>query len=441
MRRMTRTSAGLVTAMEADAATAEAKKDDVAPDRELEQANDEVKDSAAEGEAAEDQKDEAEDTVEALESIYDALGVAAQNGGIDKYAAGALGIALNHMYARVGITATSMPALESFGGTSTRIGATQIAMEDIKDQVAKIWRAIVEALKKAAEWVKTFFNKVFDGATKLKARAQSLEEKAQASHGKPKEAKFESSSLVSALFVGPSVPDNLATSIGDLNAVAKAVFGNVETQLKFGEQFATTAGVEGSQKTFLTSAELKEQPIAGSTKVPNPGDEGFTDPKEGFVVSRTKQLFGGKAVVSYTPATTLKGQAAIDAVAALRYDVTNFSSKVTTPKDANVKTLSGSECVEVSKAVGGIADELLAYKANQAKVSEMLAKVADAAEKAGKSAEKAEGEDKAGFEAIRKFAQRMPTMLAQPATGLAKYMLPTGKALLDYVEQSLKQSA
>ncbi len=105
--------------------------------------------AGADGDAVE--TEEAVDVVTALESIAEALGQSAKNGGMDRYAAEALGLAVDHMYKRVGLKRQAMPALESFGQTSSRMRATQIALEDIKEQVAKIWAAIVAAISKAIE--------------------------------------------------------------------------------------------------------------------------------------------------------------------------------------------------------------------------------------------------------------------------------------------------
>ena len=69
----------------------------------------------------------------------------------------------------------SYPALESFSGKTGRKRATQIAVEDIKETVKKIWAAVVVAFQKMVDFVKNFFAKIFDANRKLLSRINALE--------------------------------------------------------------------------------------------------------------------------------------------------------------------------------------------------------------------------------------------------------------------------
>jgi hypothetical protein len=121
--------------------------------------------------------DEAEETIEALESIREQLIEADKEGGLTKSGAAILKISLEHMYSRVGLPVTGdklMPALESFGGAASRQSATQIALESVGEVISKAWAAIVAAAKKAWEWIKGWYAKLFDANTKVGNRAKAL---------------------------------------------------------------------------------------------------------------------------------------------------------------------------------------------------------------------------------------------------------------------------
>jgi len=439
MRRMTKAGQGLVAAMEAEADVIAENQEEIGNNAEsLETDMLEVADSAEEGAVADEKQEEAAEVVEALESMAVSLGLAAKNGGIDAHAADALGVALEHMYSRVGLKSKPMPVLESFGGTSSRVGATQLAMEGIKEQAKKIWDAIVAAIKSAIAWLGTFYNKIFDAATKLKSRAESLEEKAQAVHGQAKEKTFENANLVKALNVAGKIPTGAALTT-DLLATAKSVFGSGKEILAYAEGFLKLADKESPQKTFLAEFSLPAASMKNVSVVSNPGSLGFTDAKEGFAVYRTKELPGGKAVVAYAPTAALSGQAAVDAIGAISSEVSAFNPKAVEPTEKVLPTLQSNDAVSVAKAVAQLAADCIGFKAAQAEGSAILSKVAAAADKAAKGAEKADEADTAGFGAMKRVAQRIPKSVAQPAVAFSKYAIGTGKSLLDYVEESLKQ--
>lgn len=117
---------------------------------------------------------------ETLSSVADTLEASEEEGGLDSQAAEITEIVVESIYNRLGIKRHKLPALEAYGDKKTRLKATQEAIAEIKATLKRIWNAIVEAFNKVVEWVKGFLKSVFDGATKLKARAENLKKAAAA---------------------------------------------------------------------------------------------------------------------------------------------------------------------------------------------------------------------------------------------------------------------
>jgi hypothetical protein len=175
------------------------------------------------------QIDEAEETVEALEAIREQLIEADKEGGLSRSGAAILKISLEHMYGRLGLASDRVvPAMESFGGAASRQESTQIALETIGETISKVWAAIVEAAKKAWEWIKGWYNKLFDTNTKVTNRAKALKEAAaKLGTDAPKTTEIQNESLTKALM------------LTEHGGSAEAVLSAVE---KFAGEFSGGAG-------------------------------------------------------------------------------------------------------------------------------------------------------------------------------------------------------
>lgn len=169
-------SKGLVAAMEDETQAAELAIDQTGADS-AEADIVEATDISADVEAGTAEIDQATADAETLTRIADTAEAAEAEGGLDPVAAEVAEIAVESIYARLGVTRSSYPALESFSGRTGRKRATQLAIEDIKETVKKIWAAIVNAFQKIIDFVKNFFGKMFDANKKLKARINALNQK------------------------------------------------------------------------------------------------------------------------------------------------------------------------------------------------------------------------------------------------------------------------
>jgi hypothetical protein len=67
--------------------------------------------------------------------------------------------------------------LQSFGGDSQRLAATQYTAQKLGDAIKKIWNAIKQAVLRGIAAVKDFFAKLFGGADGLKKRVEAIRKK------------------------------------------------------------------------------------------------------------------------------------------------------------------------------------------------------------------------------------------------------------------------
>jgi hypothetical protein len=179
--------------------------------------------------------DEAEETIEALESIREQLIEADKEGGLTRGGANVLRVSLEHIYGRLGLpTAKVTPALESFGGHATRQSSTQIAIESLSETAANIWKKIVEWAKKIWDWIVGWYKKLFDMNTKVKARAEALKQAAvTVAKAQKKEEELENAGLAKSLSfaAGPNFEETVTSLdhfVKQFNGGATKYFGSIK---------------------------------------------------------------------------------------------------------------------------------------------------------------------------------------------------------------------
>ena len=157
----------------------------------------------AEGDVEETQSviDDSSDDVEQLEAIKDVLEDAAENGeGIDETAAKVVEVAVEGIYARLGIHTTNlMGSMESFSNARTRVTATKIAAEAIGETISKAWEAIRKFFKNLWEKIKELYKSFMAGTLRLRHSAKAMREKlARMGSVEKKEETFKDKSLANA---------------------------------------------------------------------------------------------------------------------------------------------------------------------------------------------------------------------------------------------------
>lgn len=396
----------------------------------------EIAEDGAEADTEDAEIEEAVETAEALEALADDLKVIAQeSGGLNSHTAQAIGRVASHLYGRLGYTHQSMPALEAFGSTSGRVGSTTIGLEDIKDQVKKIWEQIVAQIKKSIEWVKNFFTKMFGAANKLEKRAKSLADRAgnaTGGAGKP----IENERLAKALHISGTVPASISAKVADMKKLADGIFAG--GRVKVGEDIASA--LENGSTEDLTKIEVDSK-IQGVEKVANAEGEGFTAPNAGMAIYRSGELPGGMAVISVGLDAGATDDQARDALGRMTARVSAFKPSAKAEPKKELPALAPAEAGKVAEIVAEIAIVLQGYKASLDKLSKAKDRIIKAAEKLGRAAATEQDEQKKGDQKdMQRLAASAARLLDQPATDFCRYSLQTGTALLNYVELSLKAS-
>ena len=413
----------------------------------------EVVDSAAEGEEKKDSIEEAEDVSETLEVAAESLRIAAANGGIDKHSARAIGALTQHLYNRVGLRAKAMPALESFGGASTRIGATQLALEGIKERVVEIWKSIIAALKRLTEWVKGHFVKVFGGAEKMVKRAEAIKKSANnASSKKIKEKSFESSEIVKRLYIDKTVAvDALNVNLVKINSIITEVLGTKASEMiANGEQLVKA--IEDKANAFTIKASSGR---IAATNVD--GGEAYGTVNGELQLLISDELLGGMVYMVRTNKNATTDS--LGSFTAFGDFKSGFVPKAQTktPTNEKVTTLTINQIDTIATTVAKIGEELVSFRNTESKLNKLLNDATTAAEKASKSAnddveetdtdgaaEKASKSantdgvtTKAHSIAVRKAMSNLSKFVVGAFSSATSYPLTTGQAALSYCEKSL----
>lgn len=129
-----------------------------------------------------------------LQEVHDTLAASVEDGeGVSEETAKMAEIAVEAICAKVGIStreARMIPAMESFGSANSRLTATKLAMEGIKEQAKRIWEAIKKACIHVWNVIKNFFAGLTKSRAMLEKHLTNLKARAEAAEGAPKEKKI-----------------------------------------------------------------------------------------------------------------------------------------------------------------------------------------------------------------------------------------------------------
>lgn len=103
--------------------------------------------------------DEADTTLMVLESICKHL---ESSPGLDQRNAKIINTAVEHLLKQIDYNKTSLPSLESYGQSTSKLEGTQLALESIKSTMKEIWLAIKKAFRTMFDWIVDFFKKILN---------------------------------------------------------------------------------------------------------------------------------------------------------------------------------------------------------------------------------------------------------------------------------------
>lgn len=284
----------------------------------------------------------------------------------------------------------TMPSFESFGGSASRYDATNMIFLEEQKWWQKLWATIKNFLKTSWETFVKFMDRIFDGATKLKARAAKLKEMIAKRKGTPKNDKVLLGSATG--YIGGLDLVTAATKITD--TFEKAMKAADDRADKFVNTVVAKSHTEYTDKL--------NAPAIADVKGPN--DWGF-------------KTTDGKV-------TWERGANAITAL------------------QQEAKVLSPNQLSAAVSTVEELADKLLALKGNIGKKSQGFKDAvkfgddmeADLAKKGEVSAQ-----EKQRVQAVLSALKDARSCYVNPQTGLMKYGVQAGNAVLDGVAKMLKE--
>lgn len=335
-------------------------------------------------EAMDEAMDELTETVVATESYLKDGGMSAQTAQEHmrnlKRLCGTIGFKLPE----------TMPSFESFGGSASRYDATNMIFLEEQKWWQKLWATIKNFLKTSWETFVKFMDRIFDGATKLKARAAKLKEMIAKRKGAPKNDKVLLGSATG--YVGGLDLVTAATKITD--TFEKAMKAADDRADKFVNTVVAKSHTEYTDKL--------NAPAIADVKGLN--DWGF-------------KTTDGKV-------TWERGANAITAL------------------QQEAKVLSPNQLSAAVSTIEELADKLLALKGNIGKKSQGFKDAvkfgddmeADLAKKGEVSAQ-----EKQRVKTVLSALKDARACYVNPQTGLMKYGVQAGNAVLDGVAKMLKE--
>ena len=407
---------GLVAAMEDETQAAELAIDESGADS-AEADIVEATDISADVEAGTAEVEQASADAETLTRIADTAEAAEEEGGLDPVAAEIAEIAVESIYARLGVQRQSYPALESFSGKTGRKRATQIAVEDIKETVKKIWAAVVVAFQKMVDFVKNFFAKIFDANRKLLSRINSLEKQTRNLKLQPG-GKVKASGVISQT--------DAKTKEEALKAI-EATPGEIEAM------FRASADVAEGMREFPKIKEL----LAGDGDLKALSIKKLQDAHSKFtMIARDSEGAIGK---KFELATADKDLNPDLKVPEFKFEFKNpFSSE-----GKELDALKTDEIQKVLKAAETIVKLNIGSKTLVSALEASMKVTIEAAKKVSETVDDKDGNAKNVTEGSR-VAQRLITSTGNSAIKVVTFTAKTGmdvaKAAIDYVERSVKAS-
>ncbi|MCT7382386.1 hypothetical protein N5V64_19255 [Escherichia coli] len=333
-------------------------------------------------EAMDEAMDELTETVVATESYLKDGGMSAQTAQEHmrnlKRLCGTIGFKLPE----------TMPSFESFGGSASRYDATNMIFLEEQKWWQKLWATIKNFLKTSWETFVKFMDRIFDGATKLKARAAKLKEMIAKRKGAAKNAKVTLGSGISGYIGGDDLVTG-ATKIAD--TFEKAMKAADDRADKFVNTVVAKSHTEYADK-------LNAPAIAD---VAGPAGWGF-------------KANDGKVTWERS------GEA----------------------KEVEATVLSLNQLAAAVSGVEVLADKLLALKGNIGKKSQGFkdaVKFGDAMEADLSKKGEVSAQEKQRVQAVLSALKDARSCYVNPQTGLMKYGVQAGNAVLDGAAKMLKE--
>ena len=141
----------------------------------------------------------------------------AKNGGVSEQTAKMTEMALEVICCKLGVSPRQdrlMPTMEAFGSSNSRLVATTVTMEGIKEQAVRILKLIRDSLVKVWEVAKTLFKNLLKSRVALEKHIVYLQSLSSKATDSPKVERFESGAKAFSI-QGTASVDSIKTVLSD----------------------------------------------------------------------------------------------------------------------------------------------------------------------------------------------------------------------------------
>lgn len=379
--------------------------------------------------------EELNEASEGLEGLYIDIAAARKDGGLSAQAFRGYNAAVESYSHRVGMIIAT-PAVESFGGATSRIHATASLESGVMDKIKEIVKKIIEAIKAAFRKVGDWFRKVKLGAERLTKRAEALKEK---SSSMKNAAELEingkwvtnNKKQVSAT----EAADELGFSVKTLSEItvvlADAAKGISDKAASIAGQSAG-AVKEDADKT--ASAVLKGATSSLSKSGVKPVNDGSGDE----VVLGGADLVGGKRL-------EIRYNKAADAAAMGSFQCGLASAPNFKPAEKVKVSVSAADVASIADRVAQGAKDAGEFDAEFRKREESLKEISSKLDTAANATLKDQNtwsaEDKAAVSALIRNAARPLQCLPGLATGIIAHAMAGFSGLLDIAAKAVSEGS
>ena len=379
---------------------------------------------------------EASDDINTLDEVADTIEESAENGGMTPDAAKMAEVAVESIMRRQGMSLEykAIASLESFGSTSSRMSATKLSLESVKEKSKELWTRFTQFIgvlaTKTTEYIKNVFNKLLPMYLE---RVSELVERVKASEFEERE--IPKKSFIKDLYLNNEFSNQVAiTATAKLSDyISKLVDISIKTEGVIEAFNKVKANAEDTQAFAECEKVIGE--VLSSNNLPS----GFTM-KNGRAYS--EELPGGRVIGYGVPTMgsaeerkenkSLKNQYA--AFKGFFIELRN-KNKFTSPE--NISTLNKKEATLVINNVLNALSSYASQKEKMLKINNELSKLNKKV--ANFSVASNEEGNKEVIVNIKELAKTMMAMVSSATTSFNKIIFSSSKAAMDYVEVSISK--
>lgn len=385
--------------------------------------------------------DQAIEDSETLETVASQLESREQSGGATPEEAEMAEITVESICNRLGIARNPMQSMESFSSRSSRVRATRLSVEGIREVGDTIWKYIVKIYKKIKEWVLKAWDYLFDARTKLLRRAKALEARVDKIEGTPKESVIQGS-FIKDLMVGNSFTGVKNTEKALDAAVSKVKEAAATRVGDMAEAIATAAAGEeaNSEERIISVVDAEVNKLADAVSTKN---------VEASVISKTKSsknyVIMFAPLGAEVPVITIPAPGTAKGIELLKL---YKKAKVATEKSYDKVNENFKAPVLKESEMSGAVGKVIAALENMEDVKKDVNKFRTELEKAIKKLDSvgqtptkndaSKGINKTAKEAGQVVAV-LPRVVSGAITNGSKVILNYCRAVLDYVQKSAAQ--